>query len=229
MQRCQDHSTSCSIVTTRPDGARPALHKHGATGGFFVEDDQIDSILDTKIFHVGGVGLMDRMDNGRTVEVKAAAKARGCITTLDVFASTSEDLSLVAPLLPYTDYFMPSEVEAMALSGLSDFEEIAQFLLDQGAGAVILTLGEGGVMYRDKDATRVELPSFMIDVVCTCGCGDSFNAGFATGLHLNKSIEDCLYLGEASSAQNALGLGSQAVIQTLAQTLGFIETTRLRE
>ena len=108
---------------------------------------------------------MDRMDNGRTVELMAAAKARGCITTLDVFASTSEDLSLVAPLLPYTDYFMPSEEEAMALSGLSDFEEIAQFLLDEGAGAVILTLGEGGVMYRDKDATRVELPSFMIDVV----------------------------------------------------------------
>ena len=228
MQRCQDHSTSCSIVTTRPDGARPALHKHGATGGFFVEDDQIDSILDTKIFHVGGVGLMDRMDNGRTVEVMAEAKARGCVTTLDVFASTSEDLSLVAPLLPYTDYFMPSEEEAMALSGLSDFEEIAQFLLDEGAGAVILTLGEGGVMYRDKDATRVELPSFMIDVVCTCGCGDSFNAGFATGLHLSKSIEDCLLLGEASSAQNALGLGSQAVVESLEQTMNFIETTSLR-
>ena len=158
----------------------------------------------------------------------AAAKARGCTTTLDVFASTSEDLSLVAPLLPYTDYFMPSEEEAMALSGLSDFEEIAQFLLDEGAGAVILTLGEGGVMYRDKDATRVELPSFMIDVVCTCGCGDSFNAGFATGLHLNKSIEDCLLLGEASSAQNALGLGSQAVVESLEQTMNFIETTSLR-
>ena len=229
MQRCSGYSTSCSIVTTRPDGARPALHKHGATGGFFVEDYQIDSILDTKILHVGGVGLMDRMDHGRTEEVMVEAKARGCVTTLDVFASTSNDLSLVAPLLPYTDYFMPSEEEAMALSGLSDLEEIAKFLLDQGAGAVILTLGENGVMYRDKEDIRIDLPSFMINVVCTCGCGDSFNAGFATGLHLNKSIEDCLYLGEASSAQNALGLGSQAVIQTLEQTLRFIETTRLRD
>ena len=172
---------------------------------------------------------MDRMDHGRTEEVMVEAKARGCVTTLDVFASTSNDLSLVAPLLPYTDYFMPSEEEAMALSGLCDLEEIAKFLLDQGAGAVILTLGENGVMYRDKQEVRIDLPSFMIDVVCTCGCGDSFNAGFATGLHLNKSIEDCLYLGEASSAQNALGLGSQAVIQTLEQTLRFIETTRLRE
>ena len=46
----------------------------------------------------------------------AEAKQRGCITTLDVFASTKEDLPLVAPLLK-SDYFMPSEEEAMALSG----------------------------------------------------------------------------------------------------------------
>ena len=41
-ERCQSHSTPCSNVTTPPDGALHALHKQGATGGFFVEDDQID-------------------------------------------------------------------------------------------------------------------------------------------------------------------------------------------
>lgn len=89
---------------------------------------------------------MDRIDNGCTVEVMAEAKARVCVTNLDAFASTSENLSLVAPLLPNTDYFMPFDEEAMALSGLSDFEEITQFLLDQSAGAVILTLGAGGLI-----------------------------------------------------------------------------------
>jgi len=73
---------------------------------------------------------MDCIDNGCTVEVMAEAKARGCVTNLDAFASTSEHLSLVAPFLPYTGYFMPSNEEAIALSGLSDFEEIIQFLLD---------------------------------------------------------------------------------------------------
>ena len=92
MQRCQVHSTSRSIVTTKPDGALLAFHKHGAIGGFFVEDDQIDTILDTKIFYVGGVGRMDLIVNGYTVEVTAEAKARGCVTNLDAFASTSENL-----------------------------------------------------------------------------------------------------------------------------------------
>ena len=170
---------------------------------------------------------MDRIDNGCTVEVMAEAKARGCLTKLDAFASTFENFSLVAPLLPYTDYFMPSDEEAMALVGLSDFEEITQFLLDQSAGAVILTQGVG-VIYIDKNATRFDLPSSMIEVGCTCGCGDRFNTGFAKGFHLVKSTDDCLYFGETSPSQNALGLRSQAVVETPDQTMNFIETKSLR-
>lgn len=225
MQRCADFSTSSSIVTTRPDGARPALHKLGATAGFYVDDAQMDRVLDTKILHVGGVGLMDAMDKGRTVEVLAAAKKRGCKTTLDVFASTPDDLALIKPLLAHTDVFMPSEEEAMALSGLIDFEDIAQFLLDQGVGAVILTLGADGAMYRDQAGAKIDIPAYKIDVVCTCGCGDCFNAGFATGLHLGKPVEDCIRLGQASSAQNATGLGSQAGVVDLPTTLSFMEKT----
>ncbi|RNC95287.1 MAG: kinase [Oricola sp.] len=228
MQRCPDHTTSSSVVTTRPDGARPALHKRGATAGFFVSDDQIDRVLDTAILHVGGVGLMDRMDKGRTADVLAEAKKRGCRTTLDVFASTPDDLPLVRPLLAHTDFFMPSEEEAMALSGLTDFEEIARFLLDQGTGAVILTLGDKGAMYRDQQGNKIDLPAFSIDVVCTCGCGDCFNAGFATGLHLGLPMEDCLRMGQAASAQNAMGLGSQAVVTSLEATRAFMETTPTR-
>lgn len=228
MQVCEGFTTSSSIVTTRPDGARPALHKKGATGGFYVSDDTVDRVLDTRILHVGGVGLMDRMDQGRTAEILAEAKKRGCITTLDVFASTADDMRLVAPLLPHTAFFMPSEEEAMALSGRSDPDDIAAFLLDQGVGAVILTLGAKGAMYRDQAGLRFEIPAYAIDVVCTCGCGDCFNAGFATGLHLGRSMQDCVRLGQAASAQNAMGLGSQAVVSTLESTLKFMEVTPVK-
>jgi sugar/nucleoside kinase (ribokinase family) len=228
MQRIPDMTTSSSVVTTRPDGARPALHKRGATAGFYITDDLVDRVLDTKILHIGGVGLMDAMDKGRNAELLAEAKARGITTTLDVFASTPEDFPLIRPLLAHTDYFMPSEEEAMALSGMTDYEQIASFLLDQGVGAVILTLGADGAMYRDQRGQKIDIPSYKIDVVCTCGCGDCFNAGFATGLHLGRSIEDCIRFGQASSAQNAMGLGSQAVVSSLDATKAFMENTPTR-
>lgn len=226
IQRCEDFSTSSSIVTTRPDGQRPALHKRGATDGFFIDDSQMDRVLNTRILHVGGVGLMNRMDDaGRTAEIMAEAKRRCVITTLDVFASTAADLPKVERLLPYTDYFIPSEEEARALSGLHENHDLAQFLLDRGADCVILTLGAQGAFYSHKDGSEFQTPSFQVDVKCTCGCGDCFNGGFATGLHLGLTPQECVQLGQASSAQNATGLGSQAGVRDLAQTMEFIAMT----
>ena len=150
MQRCPDHATSSSIVTTRPDGARPALHKRGATAGFYVDDAQAERVLDTRILHVGGVGLMDRMDRGRNAEIMAEAQRRGVITTLDVFASTADDLALIRPLLAHTDYFMPSEEEAMALSGLTDYEISLLFSSDLGHKALITCWARGDSMQRDR-------------------------------------------------------------------------------
>lgn len=228
MERCDGFTTSSSSVATRPNGARSVLHKLGATAGFYVTDDRMDAVLDTKILHVGGVGLMDKMDQGRTAEMMQAAKSKGCVTTLDVFASTKDDLPKITGLLQHTDYFMPSEEEAMALSGLTDFEDIAKFLLDQGTGAVILTLGPLGAMYRDAKGAKIDIPAYDIPVACTCGCGDCFNAGFATGLHLGADIADCIRFGQASSAQNAMGLGSQATVVDLQTTKTFMQSTPLK-
>lgn len=228
MARCEGFATSSSIVTTRPDGARPALHKRGATDGFWIADDQIDDLLDTRILHIGGVGLMNRMDQGRTEEIMAEAKRRGVITTLDVFASTPDDLPKVARLLPHTDYFLPSEEEARALSGLQSYEDLSQFLLDRGAGAVILTLGADGARYQGRDGAAFHVPAFAVDVKCTCGCGDCFNGGFATGLIKGLPLPDAVQIGQASSAQNATGLGSQAGVRDYQTTLDFIRTTPQR-
>lgn len=228
MARCEGYTTSSSLVTTRPDGARPALHKRGATDGFYIDDAQVDDLLDTRILHVGGVGLMNRMDAGRTEEVMAEAKRRGVITTLDVFASVPEDLPKVARLLPHTDYFLPSEEEAQALSGLTDNRQLAQFLLDRGAGCVILTLGADGAFYRHRDGTEFHTPAFQVEVKCTCGCGDCFNGGFATGLIKGLTPVEAVQVAQASSAQNATGLGSQAGVRDYATTLAFIAGTAVR-
>lgn len=230
MARCDGFTTSSSLVTTRPDGQRPALHKRGATDGFFISDAQIDDLLDTRILHVGGVGLMNRMDDsGQTREIMAEAKRRGVITTLDVFASTKADLPKVEALLPFSDYFLPSEEEAAALSGLSNHRELAQFLLDRGANCVILTMGANGAYYLSREGREFRAAAFEVDVKCTCGCGDCFNGGLATGLLKGLPIEDALDIAQASSAQNATGLGSQAGVRDYDRTREFMQKTKRRE
>ncbi len=228
VQRRPGWKTSSSIVTTRMDGSRPALHMKGATGNFYVDDAMLPKAADTKVFHAGGVGLMDAMDKGRSGEVMKAAKTAGAITTVDVFAGSPEDMPAVADVLPYTDYFLPSIEEAQALSGLKDMGDTARFFLDLGVGACVFTLGGDGAYYHDKDGVKFHIPAFDIHVKCTCGCGDAFDAGFAVGLVKGFSPEDTVRFAQATSALNATGLGSQAGVESFEHTLHFMRTARTK-
>lgn len=228
MQLCKDVGTSSSIVTTRPDGQRPALHMRGATGAFVISEADYDKVLDAKVIHMGGTGLMDRMDGERSFQLMKEAKRRGRITTLDVFAADKKDMANVAGLLPFTDYFIPSIEEAQALSGLRTKEDIGRYFNDLGVQCTVMTMGENGAYYHHVDGTRFHMPAFDIDVVCTCGCGDAFNAGFAAGLINGFNAEDATRLGQASSALNASGLGSQAGVVDLQTTLSFLARAQFR-
>ncbi len=220
--------TSSSIVTTRADGSRPALHMLGATKDFYVDETMIPRVIDTKVFHIGGVGLMNAMDQAQNAVVMKAAKEGGAITTVDVFAGSPKDLPAIAKVLPFTDYFMPSIEEAQALCGRSDYGDTSKFFLDMGVKACVLTLGGDGAYYHDRDGTKFRVPAYDIQVKCTCGCGDAFNAGFAVGLAKDFDPETRVRFAQATSALNATGLGSQAGVQSFEHTLNFMRTTPTR-
>ena len=228
MQHQPGWKTSSSIVTTRIDGSRPALHMKGATGNFTVDQHDFARVTDARVFHLGGVGLMDAMDGAANARLMRHAKERGCITTVDIFAGSAEDLPDVAAVLPYTDYFMPSIEEARALSGLEDLIDCTTFFHDQGVSGCVFTLGGDGAYYSHTDGTRFRVPAFDIQVKCTCGCGDAFDAGYAVALCKGFDPETAVRFAQATSALNATGLGSQAGVESFEHTWNFMKTTPVR-
>jgi len=228
MQQIMGAKTSSSIVTTRADGTRPALHMKGATGDFYVDDEMMKQVIDARVVHIGGIGLMDRMDKGRNAELMKRAKAHGATTTLDIFAGSPDDLPAVAQVLPHIDFFIPSVEEAQALTGLTDMKDMARHFIDIGALCCIFTLGADGAYYHHSDGTVFKVPAFEIAVKCTCGCGDAFNAGFAVGLCRGFDPETAVRFAQATSALNATGLGSQAGVESFEHTLKFMKTTKTR-
>lgn len=217
--------TSTSIVLTRADGSRPALHMKGATGDFTVAPEDFDAVTDARVFHLGGVGLMDAMDGPSNAALMKHAKARGCLTTVDVFAGSSADLPDVDAVLPYTDYFMPSIEEARALSGLESIGDCVRFFLDRGVRACVFSLGGDGAHYADRDGVAFTVPAFDIRMVCSCGCGDAFDAGYAVALCKGFDPEKSVRFAQATAALNATGLGSQAGVRSFEHTMEFMETT----
>ena len=220
--------TSSSIVTTRPNGERPALHLRGATADFFIEDALVPEVIDARIVHFGGVGLMDRMDKGRAAEVARRARERGAIVTVDVFATSPADMPAVSSILPHTDYFMPSIEEARALTGRSELADIAEHFVGIGATCCIFTLGEDGAYYHHRDGTHFLVPAYAVDVRCTCGCGDAFDAGLAVALCHDMDPETAIRFAQATAALNATGLGSQAGVESFEHTWQFMKRTPVR-
>lgn len=228
MQQIAGGKTSSSIVTTRRDGSRPALHMKGATADFFVSDDQLGTVSNARIVHLGGVGLMDRMDAAQNARLLQHANQAGAVTTVDVFAGSPDDLPAVARVLPHTDYFMPSVEEAMALTGRQDLSDMASQFFDHGARCCIFTLGADGASYHHADGTSFSVPAFDVPVKCTCGCGDAFNAGMAVALCRDMEPETAVRFAQATSALNATGLGSQAGVHSFERTWEFMNTTPSR-
>ena len=224
MQRLKDVPTSATILNVRPNGERPALHLRGASDHFDVSPDTYDQVFSAPIVHLGGTGLLKKLDGERSRVLLEEAKKRDCIVTFDLIAATAETISLVEPLLPFIDYFMPSIEEARDMSGLTDSQDCAKFYIDKGAKCCIFTLGEEGAHYVNADGTNIKVPAYEIDVVDTTGCGDAFDAGFIASLHHKMDPKQALEFAQASAALVATGLGSDAGIVSFEDTMEKVKT-----
>ncbi len=227
MQRHEGVHTAASILNVRPNGERPCLHVRGASDALLVTEDEYPEVLDARFVHMGGNGLLGRMDGEPTAALLAAAKALGRTTTFDLIFATAELMEHLRPAMPHIDYFVPSIEEATALCGRTDPRDAARFFLDLGVRTCILTMGGEGCVVVSDD-TFVRLPAHEIDVVDTTGCGDAFTAGLIAGLHRGWDLERAARLGGTCGALVAGGLGSDAGIVDWDQTVRAMDTIPLR-
>ncbi|AWB47919.1 ribokinase [Gemmobacter aquarius] len=116
-------------------------------------------------------------------------------------------------ILALCDYVTPNESEAEGLTGLpvttvAEAEKAADALLDRGVGAVIITLGEKGALYRDRTRS-VHVPVIGAGpVVETTGAGDAFNGGFAVALGEGRDVVDAVRFGCATAGISVTRAGT---------------------
>ncbi len=228
MQRLTGVPTSATILNVRPNGDRPALHVRGASDHFDVAPAVYDQVFDAPIIHLGGTGLMKKLDGPASLTLLKEAKARGRTVTFDLIGANAGTLGIVAPLLPYIDYFMPSIEEAKDMSGQATPEDCAKFYLDRGAACCVFTLGGDGAYYAHRDGTRLKSPAYDVKVVDTTGCGDAFDAGFITALHHKMDTETALRFAQAAAGLVATGLGSDAGIVSFEDTLNTMKNWKIK-
>ena len=185
--RAMPGETGMSVAVSLPDGTYGAVIVSGVN---LSNDGRIDWPSDC------GICLLQN-------EIPERAN-------LDLAARLPADVTLVlnaAParavpdaLLARTDILVVNRVEARQLCGLDDAQDAARHLLDQGPGAVIVTLGEDGLILAEAGSEPVRQPGFKVDVVSTHGAGDTFVGAMAARLSMGDRLGEAVAFAQGAAA-----------------------------
>jgi ribokinase len=94
--------------------------------------------------------------------------------------------------LNLVEFFIVNELEGKAISGEVVPQDILDALIDKyPESRIILTLGEGGAIYKDR-AQQISQAAFPVSAVDSTGAGDTFSGYFLAGIVQETSIKECL-------------------------------------
>ena len=199
----------------------------GANALLSLGDIDVDGLAGCAAVHFGGLTALPALDGQPAATLLAALREGGATTIADCLG-VRVPLSVIAPVLPHVDYFMPNEGEALALAQATDSVTAARRFRELGAGCVVVKRGPDGCLIVDDEGERT-LPGHLAPVVDTTGCGDAFCAGAIVALCAGWGIDDAARLGGATGALNLRSLGSDAGARDAAEALAYLAQTPLRE
>ena len=182
---------------------------------------EYDFLLYNNIF------ILPNLLGGTAKRIFSEARAAGLVTAGDTGWDRQgrwlSDEGL-GQALPYIDYFMPSLVEARAMTGCDKVEDMARALLARGAGNVVVKLGGDG-SYCAHAGESFYTPSFQVDAVDTTGAGDAFISGFMTGLMRGMSHKEACRLASAMGGNACTFIGTTTGSPTFEQITEFMNNT----
>jgi len=229
------------VMNDAASGERVFFHCRGANAFFGPEHVPYEK-LTCRIFHLGYVLLLDRLDAADRVYGTQAARVlhrvrqRGIRTSLDVVSEDSDRFrTLVPPALRYVDYLILNEVEAARVVGITvrrrdgrlDGPALARAvdrLCALGDMQLVVVHMPEGAYLQTRDGRRyargsLRLPQGFIQGVV--GAGDAFCAGLLYGLHEGWDHAASMHLGTCCAAASLSQAGATEGIRSLRRVLAL--------
>jgi sugar/nucleoside kinase (ribokinase family) len=227
-------------MTVKATGRRTFFHQRGANAYLDAEHFPFDQ-REAKIFHLGYLLLLDRLDQADpefgTVAARVLHRAReaGFQTSIDVVSEDSHRFpAVVLPTLPYVDTCILNEFEAERTTGIACRSEggpdpdglwrASVRLMEAGVRRQVLlhfregatALGRDGIFHWQGS---LQIPQTKI--VSTVGAGDAFAAGALYALHEGLPIGDVLHHAVCVAAACLQGTGTSDGVRSLPECLAM--------
>jgi sugar/nucleoside kinase (ribokinase family) len=230
------------VMTVKSTGRRTFFHQRGANA--FLDAAHFDfAQSDARIFHLGYLLLLDRLDLPDPVygTVAAAvlqrAQEAGFKTSVDVVSEDSDRFAaIVRPALRFCDYCVLNEFEAERTTGIEIVREgrinfgaarkAAHALLAAGVREWVVIHFPAGVIAVGSDGQELVQASINMPqerIAGTVGAGDAFAAGVLLGLHEGAPMDVALNYGVCVAAASLTDPTSSDGVKSLSECLRFAE------
>lgn len=230
-------TSSTDVMFEKESKARTFFHTRGACNGFDLEDIALND-LSCKIFHIGYILLMDRLDEPepefgtRMGRLLHAVSERGIKTSVDVVSEDGERFrEKVIPALKYCDYTILNEIECCRAIGLSprrsdgtlqvqEIRKAMEGFLEYGVREKVIVHSPEAGFLMDKEGNFTCIPSLKLPegfIKGTCGAGDAFAAGSLYGLYQDYDASHLLAFAAATAACSLAGSDAYSAIPSFQE------------
>ena len=205
--RSERLTTPIASLTVGKDGSRTSCNSRATMlTGFLPELKELKGV---KVVSLASLFRAPLDQKDTIIRLIRQAKMAGAVVCADTKIPTFRSLSLedLEEVLPLIDYFFPNEKEAEYMTGETDERKMAEALRKTGIRNVIVKTGEKGCMVcGEKEAFH--MPAMEVRAVDSTGAGDSFVAGFISGILAGDSLRDCCKRGIACAAECVQRMGA---------------------
>jgi ribokinase len=212
--RTEQATTGIANILVEPDGANRIIVVPGANGQLSVAEVEA-----AKVVFQGAKVLLLQLEIPLDSVITAARLARAAGVKVLLTPAPVPAQPLPPELLQQVDILIPNEIEVFQLAAMSPGQAAegqlpeavpARYLLEQGVGAVLVTLGERGAAYFTLDNELHHSPGFKVEVVDTTAAGDAFSGALAVALAQVQPIEQAIRRANAGGALATTRPGSGA-------------------
>jgi 2-dehydro-3-deoxygluconokinase len=220
------------VVTQGPNGHTFSYLRKGSAASLLqVSDIPPVAIADAAILHASGISqAISKSAAAAVAAALAMARQAGTLVAYDTnFRPRLWPLERARPVIhaaaAQADLLKTSLEDGMALTGLSDVEAIAEFYLDLGAKAVVVTLGADGVLGCMSGQSH-RLEPHKVKTIDATGAGDAFMGALLAELVRHIPFHAALIFANAAAALSTQGLGAVAPLPTRREVENFLAEMR---
>lgn len=210
------------VMTDSRNGERTFFYSRGTSGTFDIDDLDVSS-LECRMFHIGYLLLLDKLDSEdseygtRMARLLDAVSKRGIKTSIDVVSEDSDRFEkIIVPALKYCDYVILNEVECCRVSGLQPRDERGRISVSNIKRTMELFFGYG---VRDKVIIHCIEGGFLMDskrkfyasgslvlpdgyIKGSVGAGDAYAAACLYAIYMDYEPTHMLEFAAAAAACN---------------------------